>query len=274
MLKTPRNDIETLAERLMACYTERALLTPLSATHRDFDIGTAYRVLDQISTLKRRAGWKPVGHKIGFTNRTIWTRYGVSHPIWAPMWSNSVRFAHDDRERMELAPFVQPRIEPEVVFKLRTPVSATAHAEEVLQSVEWLAPAFEIVQCHYAGWKFSAPDCIADFGLHGALVIGTPVPVATADIGHWASALESFDVRLIRASQTIDRGNGAFVLGSPLLSLAYLASEFAKPGQPLLAAGEIVSTGTLTDAWPVVAGETWSSDYSTLGTRPLTIQFV
>ncbi len=268
------DDIETLAARLMACYTERALLIPLSTTHSDFDIGTAYRVLDEISTLRRAAGWKPVGRKIGFTNRTIWARYGVSRPIWAPMWSRSVRFAQDDRETVELATFVQPRIEPEVVFKLSMPLSATADVEEVLQSVEWLAPGFEIVQCHFSGWRFSAPDCIADFGLHGALVVGTPVPVATADSGHWASALESFDVRLIRESQTIDRGNGALVLGSPLRALAYLAGELAKSGQPVLAAGEIVTTGTLTDAWPVAAGEKWSSDYSTLGTRPLTIHFV
>ena len=93
------------------------------------------------------------------------------------------------------------------------------------------------------------------------------------DIGHWASGLESFDVRLLRESQTIDRGNGALVFGSPLLALTYLARELAKSGQPLLAAVEIVTTGTLTDALPVAAGETWSSDYSTLGTRPLTIHF-
>ena len=274
MVNTPSNDIETLAARLVACYADCALITPLSATRSDFDIDAAYRVLDEISTLRRIAGWKPVGRKIGFTNRSIWARYGVSHPIWAPMWSSSVRFAHDDREKLELATFVQPRIEPEVVFKLSKSVSATADAEEILQSVEWLAPGFEIVQCHYAGWKFSAPDCIADFGLHGTLVVGSPVPIAAAHISRWAAALESFEARLVREPQTIDQGRGALVLGSPLLALAYLARELAKSDQPLLGAGEIVTTGTLTDAWPVVAGETWSSDYSMLGTRPLTIHFV
>ena len=43
--------------------------------------------------------------------------------------------------------------------------------------VEWIAPGFEIVQSHFPDWKFAAADCTAAFGLHGALVVGTPVAV-------------------------------------------------------------------------------------------------
>ena len=41
-----------------------------------------------------------------------------------------------------------------------------------------------------------------------------------------------------------------------------------------LAAGEIVTTGTLTDAWPIAPGETWESDYGDLpvGGLALTIR--
>jgi len=42
---------------------------------------------------------------------------------------------------------------------------------------------------------------------------------------------------------------------------------------PPLAAGEIVTTGTITDAWPVASGETWSADYGTLGLAGLTVDF-
>jgi hypothetical protein len=34
-----------------------------------------------------------------------------------------------------------------------------------------------------------------------------------------------------------------------------------------------VTTGTITDAWPVAAGETWSSDYGALGLEGLTLSF-
>ena len=46
-----------------------------------------------------------------------------------------------------------------------------------------------------------------------------------------------------------------------------------QPQFPPLAAGEIVTTGTLTDAWPVAPGEIWASDYGTLGLEGLTVTF-
>jgi 2-keto-4-pentenoate hydratase len=47
----------------------------------------------------------------------------------------------------------------------------------------------------------------------------------------------------------------------------------AQPQFPPLARGEWVTTGTITDAWPIAAGETWASDYGALGLRGLTIAF-
>jgi 2-oxo-3-hexenedioate decarboxylase len=41
---------------------------------------------------------------------------------------------------------------------------------------------------------------------------------------------------------------------------------------PPLAAGEIVTTGTITDAQPVRAGERWSSDCGGLGIPGLTVE--
>jgi 2-oxo-3-hexenedioate decarboxylase len=45
-----------------------------------------------------------------------------------------------------------------------------------------------------------------------------------------------------------------------------------QPEAPPLAAGEIVTTGTVTDAWPVTRGETWSTDYGELGLQGLTLR--
>ena len=35
--------------------------------------------------------------------------------------------------------------------------------------------------------------------------------------------------------------------------------------------GLTMTTGTITDAWPVARGETWTSDYGTLPVRRLTL---
>ena len=144
----------------------------------------------------------------------------------------------------------------------------------MLESVDWIAPGFEIVQSHFPDWKFAAADCTAAFGLHGALVVGAPVPVTERNRPFLVDTLPSFALTLRRGGEVIDEGAGANVLDSPALALAHLASVLAgQPQFPPLAAGEIVTTGTITDAWPVAKGETWTSDYGTLGLPGLTLTF-
>ena len=116
--------------------------------------------------------------------------------MWAHVWARTVRHATADRATLALAPFVQPRIEPEVVFKLNAPVPVEGDAHAVLGCVEWIAPGFEIVQSHFADWKFAAADCTAAFGLHGALVVGTPVPVTDANRATLAATLPRFALTL------------------------------------------------------------------------------
>jgi hypothetical protein len=86
---------------------------------RAFDVALAYDVLREIEDRRVAAGWRPVGRKIGFTNRTIWPRYGVYLPLWAHVWAHTVHRAGEHRATLSLATFVQPRIEPEVVFGLK-----------------------------------------------------------------------------------------------------------------------------------------------------------
>jgi 2-oxo-3-hexenedioate decarboxylase len=267
-------DVGAIASRLLAAYDGATTLAPIAAHDPGFDIAAGYEVLREIETRRAAAGWKAVGRKIGFTNRTIWPRYGVCVPMWAHVWDRTVRHAEGNRATLALAPFVQPRIEPEVVFKLKAPVPVTDDAHAILASVEWIAPGFEIVQSHFPDWKFAAADCTAAFGLHGALVVGTPLPVTDATRAALAASLATFRLTLRRGGAVIDTGVGANVLDSPALALAHLAGVLARqPRFPPLAVGELVTTGTITDAWPVAPGETWSSDYGALGLPGITLSF-
>jgi 2-keto-4-pentenoate hydratase len=47
------------------------------------------------ATTRLAKGRQPVGRKIGFTNRTIWPRYGVDRPLWAHMWDQTMIDAND-----------------------------------------------------------------------------------------------------------------------------------------------------------------------------------
>jgi 2-oxo-3-hexenedioate decarboxylase len=269
-----RIDVGAIADRMMAAYDGATTLAPISAGEPGFDVAAAYDVLAEIERRRRAQGWQSVARKIGFTNRTIWARYGVYQPMWAHAWKHTVQFAPSGNASQSLAGLVQPRIEPEVVFRLSAPVPVTDDAEAILRCVEWIAPGFEIVQSHFPDWKFTAADCTAAFGLHGALVVGTPFPVTAQNRVALVAALPVFTLQLRRGGALIDTGVGANVLGSPALALAHLARVLStQPWAPPLAAGEVITTGTVTDAWPVAPGETWTSDYGALGIPGLTLTF-
>src|SRR5947207_6916275 len=170
-------DLKPIADALIAAYDTATTLPPITASAPEFSVTDGYAVLHDIETRRRAQGWKAVGRKIGFTNRTIWPRYGVYQPMGARVWSHTVQYATSGRATLPLAGFVQPRIEPEVVFKLAAPIAAGADARAVLGAIEWIAAGFEIVQSHFPNWKFAAADCTAAFGLHAALTVGVPYAI-------------------------------------------------------------------------------------------------
>ena len=248
-------------------------LPPISDTDASFDVASAYAVLHEIHARRTAMGWRRVGRKIGFTNRTLWERYGVDRPMWASVFAETVQRAPTGRHTLSLSGLVQPRIEPEVVFGLRGPVTNASSARTALDAVEWIAAGFELVQCHFPNWRFRAPDCTAAFGLHGALVVGQPKPLVDAERDRLAGVLAEFELSLFRDGSEVDRGRGSDVLGSPALALAALAQLLdTQPEAPRLRAGEIVTTGTLTDAWPIAAGAEWRADYGVLGLEPVTLR--
>jgi len=52
--------------------------------------------------------------------------------MWAHVWAHTVHPARDHRATLSLAPFVRPRIEPEVVFGLNAPIASSSTVLEPL----------------------------------------------------------------------------------------------------------------------------------------------
>ncbi len=168
--------------------------------------------------------------------------------------------------------FAEPRIEPEIVLHFKSAPPATRDEATILECIDWIAQGFEIVQSPFPGWKFRPADMVAVNGLHGMLVVGDPVPVAS--IPDCADRLRTFRVTLNKGGTAAAEGGGANVLDSPLLAFAHLTEMLLdRPGFPPVAAGEAVTTGTLTAILPVGPGETWSTTLSGLDLPGFTITF-
>ena len=263
-----------IAEELLDALDRGGTIPSIVARDPGFGWDRGYQVAAELVKLRRARGERTVGRKIGFTNRNIWAEYGATAPIWAHVYDRSLVHAADGHARISLEGSARPRLEPEIAFRLKAPVAAGAtRPEQVLEAVEWLAPSFEIVDCHFDDWKFGPADSAADFSLHWRLIVGTPVPAA--NLTALARQLHDCKVTLSRNGEVADTGVGANALGHPATALAHLVEVLSRQPQfEPLAAGEIITTGTLTAAMPIKAGETWSSRYEGLpGIGGLTLRF-
>jgi 2-keto-4-pentenoate hydratase len=104
-------------------------------------------------------------------------------------------------------------------------------------------------------------------------VIGTPVSVA--DIEDCAAKLRTFTVALARDGECVATGGGTNVLDSPLLAFRAPHPSPSRTGrfQPVHA-GEVVTTGTLTNLLPAAPGETWSTELTGIELPGLTLELV
>lgn len=238
------------------------------------ELAEAYERALSVRQLRIHRGEQPRGFKVGFTNRTIWPRYGVYAPIWGSVWNTTLSFCEGEGE-LSLLGTCQPRLEPECVFGFQATPPARASLDELLASIAWVAPGFEIVQSHMRDWKFTAADTAADSGLHARLLVGRRAPANTLprDAEAFDAQLAEARITLTRDGQRVDEGVGANVLDGPLHALAHFMTVLRDcPGAPDVQPGDVVTTGTWTDAWPVHRGETWRAAFDG-ALSPLSVHF-
>ena len=264
-------DVDALARDLLrAC--ETATLLPLpSDADPGFDLAQAFEVADRMRAARIARGQEPAGYKIGFTNRRLWPLYGVYAPIWATVWQHTLHLLDGDAVRVDLNGLSQPRLEPEVVFGLKAAPRAGMDNAALAGCIEWVAHGFEIVQTHFADWRFRRGDCFADDALHGRLYVGPRVP-----IGHFAdpaAELRALQVELLRDGEVVDRGEGSIVLDGPVDALRqWVEAMHAQPRHWPIRPGDVVTTGTITDAWPMAPGMRFETRLSDERLCPLKLE--
>lgn len=251
-------------QQLLSHYDSAELWSHAPGLEPSFDVAAAYQSALAVRALRESRGEVPRGYKIGFTNRNIWPRYNVFAPVWGTVWNTTLQFC-DGQGSVDLSGTCQPRIEPEAVFGLRAAPLPDATPEQLFDCIDWVASGFEIVQSHLPDWKFTAADAVADGALHACLLVGHKVQVH--DVAVSAEALEqqlaAATVSLLRNDMLVEQGQGSNVLEGPLHALHHFMRELRNcPNAPDLQAGDVITTGTWTDAWPVSAGQTWRAQFS------------
>jgi 2-oxo-3-hexenedioate decarboxylase len=264
--------VEAFAHELIEGLGDTGPLATFTSRDPGFDLSRGYAVAERVHAARLARGERPVGRKIGFANRNIWDEYGVREPIWGFVYDTTLFRPRGGHASLAIGSLAEPRIEPEIVLHFKSAPPASRDEGAILASVDWIAHGFEIVQSRFPGWAFKAADTVACNGLHGLLVVGEQVPVAS--IHDCARKLREFRIALRRGDVTQSEGTGANVLDSPLFALAHLVELLARAPQfPPVGTGELVTTGTLTRALPVRAGETWSTKLSGIELPGLMVTF-
>ena len=269
----PEIDTIALANEFLSAYTTGApIATPPSARYETFDLNSAYAVEAEFARLRSQSGRQTVGRKVGYANKAVWRVLKLETLVWAHMYNDTVHHAGTGEAELALPYYRSPKIEPEIIFRLKQPLASGLDAATVLKSVEWLAIGFEIIDCPFPDWKFQPADFVAAFGLHLRLVIGPPLVVDGATVEALVDGLTVFKLRLSKDGQLVEEGSARNCLRSPALSLAELAGAVSRrPDAAPLVKGEIISTGTLTNGHPVSRGEAWRADAEGLPLSSLTL---
>jgi 2-oxo-3-hexenedioate decarboxylase len=265
---------EQLARELLSAYSNGVQVpAPPSARDTAFSLAEAYAVEAEIARMRNAAGRVRVGLKVGYANKAMWRVLKLETLVWAHMYDDTVRHAADNSATLSLKGMIAPKIEPEIVFKLRQPLDGSTEPAAVLEKVEWIALGFEIIDCVFADWQFQPVDFVAAFGLHAALIVGQPLRVEREILPTLVEQLPKFKLRLIRNGELVEEGSGKNSLRSPALCLGELGIAVARqPGAVPLAAGELISSGTLTTPTLIAAGEQWKAEIEGLNLPSLTLR--
>lgn len=261
---------------------EAGTMLPALTADETLNIDDAYDIAKSVLNIRIAQGETPVGRKIGFANQKLWSRYGKSAPVTAPIWStlydSTVHFAMNNAALHKLTKAQQPRIEPQLIFKLARAPQAAMDINDLAECLEWMAHGFEVVVSPFRHWSFEPADAIAAFGLHRALIIGEPKMLSRHSRHNLSAVLANASLSLSRS--TADNttlcaaGFGSDLLGSPLHAMFALHQQLqSQPQFQALQAGELIATGSWTDAIPIKRGEVWSSAFSQLNLPGLNVSF-
>ena len=83
--------------------------------------------------------------------------YNVYGPIWGYVHNRTVHDLAEIGDTFSLVGLAEPRIEPEIVFKLALAPAPGMDATALLACIDWLGHGSEIVQSIFPDGSFSRP---------------------------------------------------------------------------------------------------------------------
>jgi 2-keto-4-pentenoate hydratase len=257
---TERSDVETAAGILREASRTRRPVDPLTQTFPALTVADAWEIQRVNRDLLLADGRTVAGYKVGLTSQAMQVQMGVGEPDFGVVLDDMVL----STPVLELAHFVQPRVEAEIALVLREDLGAGATTERVLELADQAMPSLEIIDSRIRDWRLSLIDTVADNASSGAIVLGSAQEPSPLDL----AALECV---VSVGGAAVASGLGSAALGHPAAAAAWLARRLAEFGE-VLTAGSVVMTGSLHASFAVAAGDEVVADFGALGVVRLSVR--
>jgi 2-oxo-3-hexenedioate decarboxylase len=248
------------AEILDTAALQARALPQLTPDAPDLTVSQAYLIQKQSVGRRLARGELRIGVKMGLTSRAKMQQVGVDQVAWGRLTDAMMI---EEGAAMLRSRYIHPRVEPEVAFLMKRPLSGKVTAAAALAAVEAVAPAMEVIDSRYENFKFNLVDVIADNTSSSGLVIGG-----------WndpASDISNLGVVLEIDGRVTEVGSTAAILGHPLRSLV-AAARLVAEAEEEIAAGDIVLAGGITAAPSVNAGQIVRATVQGLGRVSLRVE--
>jgi 2-keto-4-pentenoate hydratase len=226
------------AAALMQEHASGVKFHPFAAAAGVASVDDAYALQDEFVRLQMQTrGVGAAGYKIGLTSKRMQDMCRIGSPIAGVVLKDRV---HTSGVSIATSAYGRVGLEFEIAVRLGRdfrPSGRVAALAEVVDAVDAVAPAIEIVDDRYADYgALDVLSVIADNSWNAGIVLG-------AFSKAWPD-LATIEGVVTVDGKDIDRGAGKDVLGHPFHSVAWLATHLADQGTGLRA-GDIVMTGNL-----------------------------
>ena len=255
MIKT--DVIDDIANELYEAEKQIQSVATFVEKYPELDEKLAYQVQDRLVEIKaKEENTKRVGWKLGLTSKEKQKMIGVHEPSYGVLLES---MQSREGEPISVSPFIHAKAEPEIAFIMNKEVKGPyVSVADVLAATEFVAPAIEIIDSRFHGFKFSLQDAVADNSSSSRFIIGERF-----------YSPKNVDLRLMgmvykQNGEVITTGAGAAVMGHPARAIAWLANRLYKVGKSIQP-GEVILSGSLSAAYAVSPGDQFTASFDGIG---------
>lgn len=234
----------------------------LSLANPGMSMDDAYAVQAAWVERKLGDGRRVIGRKIGLTSRAMQAALSIDIPdsgiLLDDMW-------FEDGATVPPGRFIQPRIEAEIAFVMKSDLQGEVSEDDVLDATDYVQPSLEILDTRIlrvdpqTGRTRNVCDTIADNAANAGVVLGGERIAPRAVDLRWVGAL------VMKNGEVEETGLGGGVLDHPARGIVWLSRRLAEYGD-FIRAGEVVLSGSFIRPVETRPGDSIVADFGPHGT--------